>query len=134
MSRIPRWLRVETADSHATQMLLIPTPPSPAESPDASLRTAHCRMTYPAAPAEGNAYLLLEELVAEVNLVLDGATVDLDLHHVRLLLRERGLRHLFCQGKSQVVRAGFLPASLTRCAAPRRRKSRAAAEWAVTWV
>jgi hypothetical protein len=37
---------------------------------------------------------LLEELLAEGNLVGDGATVDLDLHKVGLLLLERGLSDL----------------------------------------
>ena len=37
---------------------------------------------------------LLEEVVAEVDLVGDGTTVDLDLHEVGLLLLERGLADL----------------------------------------
>lgn len=37
---------------------------------------------------------LLEQVVAELDLVLDGATVDLDLHQVSLLLLERGLADL----------------------------------------
>lgn len=37
---------------------------------------------------------LLKESVAEVNLVSDGATVDLDFHEVGLLLLERGLADL----------------------------------------
>lgn len=37
---------------------------------------------------------LLEEAVAEFDLVSDGATVDLDLHQVGLLLLERGLGNL----------------------------------------
>ena len=37
---------------------------------------------------------LLEEAVAELDLVCDGATVDLDLHKVGLLLLERGLGDL----------------------------------------
>lgn len=37
---------------------------------------------------------LLEKVAGEVNLLGDGATVDLDLHQVRLLLLERGLADL----------------------------------------
>lgn len=37
---------------------------------------------------------LLEQTVAEADLVLDGASVDLDLHEVSLLLLERGLADL----------------------------------------
>ena len=42
----------------------------------------------------GNLDGLLEELVAEVDLVRDGATVELDLHEVSLLLGETGLADL----------------------------------------
>jgi hypothetical protein len=42
----------------------------------------------------GNLDGLLEELVAEVNLVRDRATVELDLHEVSLLLGETGLADL----------------------------------------
>ena len=41
-----------------------------------------------------DAYRLLEETVAEFDLVGDGATVDLDLHKVGLLLLEGGLSDL----------------------------------------
>jgi len=42
----------------------------------------------------GNRDLLLEQAVGEGDLVRDAATVDLDLHQVRLLLFETGLADL----------------------------------------